>query len=79
MKRRLDKARWRVASPLLDELLSLDASGRAERLAQLRQKDCALADDLTYLLEQYEDNRLIRPRADYKGPRNKTYAPLEKR
>jgi citrate synthase len=31
------------------------------------------------LLEQYEDNRLIRPRADYKGPRNKTYVPLEKR
>jgi len=31
------------------------------------------------LLEQYTDNRLIRPRADYKGPKNKAYLPLEKR
>jgi len=31
------------------------------------------------LLEQYTDNRLIRPRADYKGPKNKAYRPLEKR
>jgi len=31
------------------------------------------------LLEQYEDNRLIRPRADYKGPKRKAFVPLEKR
>src|SRR2546430_17077647 len=31
------------------------------------------------LLEQYADNRLIRPRADYKGPKRKAFVPLEKR
>ncbi|HWN55025.1 MAG TPA: citrate/2-methylcitrate synthase [Methylomirabilota bacterium] len=31
------------------------------------------------LLEQYADNRLIRPRADYKGPKRKPFVPLEKR
>ncbi len=31
------------------------------------------------LLEQYDDNRLIRPRADYKGPSRKTFVPVEKR
>jgi len=31
------------------------------------------------LLEQYDDNRLIRPRADYKGPGRKTFVPVEKR
>jgi citrate synthase len=31
------------------------------------------------LLEQYDDNRLIRPRADYKGPGRKPFMPLEKR
>src|SRR5438876_142360 len=31
------------------------------------------------LLEQYEDNRLTRPRADYKGPKWKAFVPLEKR
>jgi citrate synthase len=31
------------------------------------------------LLEQYADNRLIRPRADYKGPGRKPFVPLEKR
>jgi citrate synthase len=31
------------------------------------------------LLEQYDDNRLIRPRADYKGHARRTYAPVEKR
>jgi citrate synthase len=31
------------------------------------------------LLEQYDDNRLIRPRADYKGYARRAYVPLEKR
>ena len=31
------------------------------------------------LLEQYDDNRLIRPRADYKGPGRKPFVPVEKR
>jgi citrate synthase len=31
------------------------------------------------LLEQYDDNRLIRPRADYKGARRRAFAPVDKR
>jgi citrate synthase len=31
------------------------------------------------LLEQYDDNRLIRPRADYKGPGRKPFIPVDKR
>jgi 2-methylcitrate synthase len=31
------------------------------------------------LLEQYEDNRLIRPRADYKGPGRRAFVPVDKR
>jgi citrate synthase len=31
------------------------------------------------LIEQYEDNRLIRPRADYKGPGRVAFAPLDRR
>jgi citrate synthase len=31
------------------------------------------------LLEQYDDNRLIRPRADYKGPGRRPFVPVEKR
>ena len=31
------------------------------------------------LIEQYDDNRLIRPRADYKGPTGKKFVPLEER
>src|ERR1700687_3419330 len=31
------------------------------------------------LLEQYDDNRLIRPRADYKGPGLRSFVPVEKR
>jgi len=32
-----------------------------------------------HILEQYADNKLIRPRADYVGERNRTYVPLDKR
>jgi len=31
------------------------------------------------LLEQYDDNRLIRPRADYKGPQRRPFIPVDKR
>jgi citrate synthase len=32
-----------------------------------------------HILEQYENNRLIRPRAEYIGPVNQSYVPVEKR
>jgi citrate synthase len=32
-----------------------------------------------HVLEQYSNNRLIRPRADYTGPKNLTYAPIAQR
>ncbi|MFB5663580.1 citrate synthase [Alteribacillus sp. HJP-4] len=34
---------------------------------------------LAHILEQYNDNRLIRPRADYVGPGKQDYIPLENR
>ena len=33
---------------------------------------------LAHILEQYENNRLIRPRADYTGPGMQKYVPLSK-
>jgi len=32
-----------------------------------------------HILEQYENNRLIRPRAEYTGPANQPYVPIEQR
>lgn len=32
-----------------------------------------------HILEQYSDNRLIRPRAEYTGPSHQAYIPIEKR
>lgn len=32
-----------------------------------------------HILEQFEDNRLIRPRAEYVGPTNQSYVPIDKR
>lgn len=32
-----------------------------------------------HIMEQYENNRLIRPRAEYTGPVNQKYVPIEKR
>ncbi|SFM17100.1 citrate/2-methylcitrate synthase [Salibacterium qingdaonense] len=34
---------------------------------------------LAHILEQYADNRLIRPRAEYVGPKKQEYIPVEKR
>lgn len=34
---------------------------------------------LAHILEQYSDNRLIRPRADYVGPGMQTYVPVDER
>ncbi|MCB1145190.1 MAG: citrate synthase [Leptospiraceae bacterium] len=34
---------------------------------------------IAHVLEQYENNRLIRPRAEYTGKRNESYTPLDKR
>lgn len=41
---------WQRLSPLLDELLELDAEARCQRLEQLRAQDAALADALNELL-----------------------------
>jgi hypothetical protein len=46
----IDKARWLQLSPLLDELLDMDAAPRAARLEALRDLDPALAADLQTLL-----------------------------
>ncbi|HHY21032.1 MAG TPA: citrate synthase, partial [Bacilli bacterium] len=34
---------------------------------------------LAHILEQYENNRLIRPRAEYVGPVNQKYVPIDQR
>ncbi|MCH4570758.1 citrate synthase [Bacillus sp. ES1-5] len=34
---------------------------------------------LAHILEQYENNRLIRPRADYNGPTHQVYVPIAQR
>lgn len=34
---------------------------------------------VAHILEQYENNRLIRPRADYTGPQTQKFIPIEKR
>lgn len=34
---------------------------------------------LAHILEQYSNNRLIRPRAEYTGAKNQTYIPIEER
>jgi hypothetical protein len=48
----IDKARWNVLSPLLDELLDVDEEVRAQRLAQIGNYDQPLADELIDLLDQ---------------------------
>lgn len=34
---------------------------------------------MAHLLEQYADNRLMRPKLKYEGPRGKTFVPLSER
>ena len=46
----IDPALWRRLSPILDEVLDLDAVGRAARVAALRSEDAGLADGLEALL-----------------------------
>ena len=48
--RAIDKSRWPRLSPLLDELLDMVPADQAHRLAQLRQQDSTLADDLQAML-----------------------------
>ncbi|HEX4972279.1 MAG TPA: serine/threonine-protein kinase [Steroidobacteraceae bacterium] len=55
MKSRFDKARWEKLSPLLDELLVLDAPARAERIEELRRNGHADAADLADLVAQYAE------------------------
>ena len=55
MKIRFDKTRWDALSPVLDELLALDAPARAERLAELRRNSSTDAADLADLLAQYSE------------------------
>jgi serine/threonine-protein kinase len=72
VKSRFDKARWEALSPLIDELLPLDAATRGERIARLRRDNGALADDLLDLLGQYTaiehehflEGALLRPAPD---------------
>ena len=48
----IDKQRWDVLSPLLDELLDADEGVRTLRLAHIRDTDSGLADDLSALLRR---------------------------
>src|SRR5262245_53179949 len=51
-----DAERWRRIAPYLDELLDITSDeARASRLAALRVKDAALADDLQMLLDDQRD------------------------
>ncbi|HIP63087.1 MAG TPA: citrate synthase, partial [Archaeoglobus profundus] len=34
---------------------------------------------VAHIIEQYENNRLIRPRAQYVGPKNRKYIPIDQR
>ncbi len=52
MRSNIDKARWVLLSPLLDELLELDSAARADRVAQIRRDDGSLADEISALLSQ---------------------------
>ena len=55
MKGLFDKLRWEQLSPLLDELLALEAPARAARLDEIRRGHPAVADDLADLLSQHAD------------------------
>ena len=46
----IEKTRWRVVGPLLDDLLDADSSERAARLAEIRRTNPGLATELEILL-----------------------------
>ncbi len=48
----IDKARWEVISPLLDQLLDTEPGQRTTRLEQVRRDDAQLASELEALLAQ---------------------------
>lgn len=50
----MDRSRWERVSPLLDELLDLDPTPRAERLAALSGQDPALGAELSEMLQRLE-------------------------
>ena len=50
----VDRARWQRVSPLLDEILELDAGARAVCLQALREQDARMADDLDAVLGQLD-------------------------
>ncbi|HET7865248.1 MAG TPA: serine/threonine-protein kinase, partial [Burkholderiaceae bacterium] len=50
----MDRSRWERVSPLLDELLDLDPTPRAERLAALRGQDPALGAELSEMLQRLD-------------------------
>ncbi len=50
----IDWARWKVVSPLLDQLLDEHPDRRGERLAEVARADPALAAELASLLERHE-------------------------
>lgn len=51
----LDKDRWRIVSPLLDELFDADAARCQQRLAEIRRDDASLADLLDKMLHERAD------------------------
>ena len=48
----IDKERWQVISPLLDELLEAEPAERIALLARIRAGNAELADELAALLER---------------------------
>jgi eukaryotic-like serine/threonine-protein kinase len=77
--------RWPTLSPMLDELLDLDAAGRAARLAQWRESDPHLAQDLAELLarqpaldaEAFLEGEVMPPPPSLAGQRIGAYTLVE--
>lgn len=53
--KRIDKARWAVISPVLDQLLDAELAERRARLDEIRRDDESLAAELEALLAQLSD------------------------
>jgi eukaryotic-like serine/threonine-protein kinase len=77
--------RWPTLSPLLDELLDLDAAGRTARLARCRATDPRLAQDLAELLarqpaldaEAFLEGEVMPPPPSLAGQRIGAYTLVE--